>query len=367
MARNPPLLPRPARRAPPPPARRPHSPPIQPHLMRRRSGLAPGLLLGACLDALIADPRTGHPVALFGAAASRAERRLWAATRARGVVFALACTAPAAALGWGAQRLAGRGALPRTLLTAAGAWAVLGGAGLAAEASAMARALAAGDLHTARRRLPALCGRDPTGLTAADLARATIESVAENTCDAVVAPLLWGAAFGLPGLLGYRAVNTLDAMVGHRHARYARFGWACARLDDVANLVPARVTALLAAALAPAAGGSPREALRVLRRDGAAHPSPNAGRCEAAFAGALEIRLGGTNVYAGAAEQRGLLGDGPPPGPADIRRAIRLSRLITAAAALLASSASMILGGPARQARATAHDHGIGPGDGARR
>jgi adenosylcobinamide-phosphate synthase len=310
--------------------------------MRGRSGLAPGLLLGACLDALIADPRTGHPVALFGAAASRAERRLWAATRARGAVFAVACTGPAAALGWGAQRLAGRGALPRMLLTAAGTWTVLGGAGLAAEASALAAALEAGDLETARRRLPALCGRDPAGLAGPGLARAAIESVAENTCDAVVAPLLWGAAFGLPGLLGYRAVNTLDAMVGHRSARYARFGWACARLDDAANLLPARVTALLAAALAPAAGGSPHRALRVLRRDGAAHPSPNAGRCEAAFAGALGVRLGGTNVYAGVTERRGLLGEGDAPGAADIRRAIRLSRLITVAAALLSAAAAAL-------------------------
>src|SRR5581483_2550551 len=130
----------------------------------------------------------------------------------------------------------------------------------------------------ARTRLPALCGRDPDGLSAAELARATVESVAENTSDAAVAPLLWGAVFGLPGLLGYRAVNTLDAMVGHKTARYARFGWAAARLDDVANLVPARATALLTAALAPAAGGSGRDALRTMSRDGGAHSSPNAGR-----------------------------------------------------------------------------------------
>jgi adenosylcobinamide-phosphate synthase len=308
--------------------------------MRRRSGLAPGLLLGSALDALLADPSAGHPVALFGTVASRAERRLWAATRRRGAVYAAACTVPAGALGWGLQRLAGRAPLPRAAVTALGTWAVLGGASLAAEASAMAGALAAGDLAAARRRLPALCGRDPAGLAPPDLARATVESVAENTCDAVVAPLLWGAAAGLPGLLAYRAVNTLDAMVGHRSTRYARFGWASARLDDAANLVPARVTALLAVALAPAVGGSPRRALRTLRRDGADHPSPNAGRCEAAFAGALGVRLGGTNVYAGHTEHRGLLGDGRQPGPADIRRAVRLSRLIGVAATVLAALAA---------------------------
>ncbi len=170
-----------------------------------------------------------------------------------------------------------------------------------------------------------------------------MESVAENTCDAVVAPLLWGAAAGVGGLLGYRAVNTLDAMVGHHTMRYERFGWAAARLDDVANLVPARLTAALAVALAPAVGGSRRRALRTVRRDGAAHPSPNAGRCEAAFAGALGVSLGGTNVYQGLAERRGTLGDGPPPGPADIDRAIRLSRLITAAAAVLAAAVAYLL------------------------
>jgi adenosylcobinamide-phosphate synthase len=307
-----------------------------------RSGLAPGLLLGSALDALLADPRDGHPVALFGAAASGAERRLWARSRARGTLFAAACTIPVGALGWGLQRLAGRGALPRAAVTALGTWSVLGGASLAAEADAMADALAGGDLAAARRRLPALCGRDPDGLGPPELARATVESVAENTCDAVVAPLLWGAAAGLPGLLGYRAVNTLDAMVGHRSARYARFGWASARLDDAANLIPARLTALLAVALAPAVGGSPRRALRTLRRDGAAHPSPNAGRCEAAFAGVLGVRLGGTNVYAGHAERRGHLGDGGQPGPDDIRRAVRLSRLIGATATLLSAAAAFL-------------------------
>jgi adenosylcobinamide-phosphate synthase len=311
--------------------------------MRHRSGLASGLLLGSALDALLADPRRGHPVAAFGTAAARAERRLWAASRARGALFTVACAGPVAAAGWAGQRLAGRRPLPGAALAAAATWAVLGGASLAAEAAALSRALTAGDLDAARRRLPALCGRDPAGLPAAELARAAVESVAENTCDAVVAPLLWGAVAGAGGLLGYRAVNTLDAMVGHHSMRYERFGWAAARLDDVANLVPARLTAALAVALAPLAGGSGRTALRTVLRDGAAHPSPNAGRCEAAFAGALGVSLGGTNLYQGKAERRGTLGDGPPPGPADIDRAIRLSRLITAAAAVLAALAAYLL------------------------
>jgi adenosylcobinamide-phosphate synthase len=317
--------------------------------MPRRSGLASGLLLGSALDAVLADPRQGHPVAVFGAAAARAEHRFWAASRARGALFTLACAGPAAAAGWSAQRLAGRRPLPGAALAAAATWAVLGGTSLAAEAAGISRALAAGDLDDARSRLPALCGRDPAGLPAAELARAAVESVAENTCDAVVAPLLWGAVAGAGGLLGYRAVNTLDAMVGHHSMRYERFGWAAARLDDVANLVPARLTAVLAVALAPAAGGSGRGALRTLRRDGGAHPSPNAGRCEAAFAGALGVSLGGTNVYQGRAERRGTLGDGPPPGPADLDRAIRLSRLVAAAATVLCAAAAYLLSGQGRE------------------
>jgi adenosylcobinamide-phosphate synthase len=199
----------------------------------------------------------------------------------------------------------------------------------------MADALEAGDLDAARARLPHLCGRDPRGLDAKELTRATVESIAENTSDAAVAPLVWGAALGVPGLLAYRAINTLDAMVGHRSPRYANFGWAAARTDDVASWVPARLTGLLTAACAPLADGSPRAAYAAFRRDGAKHPSPNAGRCEAAFAGALGIRLGGVNVYGTRVEHRPELGDGRAPEIPDIRRAVRLSRAVTITSALL--------------------------------
>ena len=278
----------------------------------------------------------------FGTAAAGAESRLWADSRPRGALFVLLGAGPVVAAGLAMHQLMRRHYAASAAVTAAATWSVLGGASLAAEASSIAGALAGGDLELARRRLPALCGRDVAGLDAGGIARAVVESVAENTCDAVVAPLLWGAAFGVPGLLGYRAVNTLDAMVGHRTPRYERFGWAAARLDDVANLLPARLTALLATGLAPAVGGSAREGMRVLLRDGARHPSPNAGRCEAAFAGALGIRLGGTNVYHGRPEQRGLLGDGRSPGAADIRRAVALSRLAGAAATALAVAAARL-------------------------
>jgi adenosylcobinamide-phosphate synthase len=162
--------------------------------------------------------------------------------------------------------------------------------------------------------------------------------VAENTCDAIVAPLFWGALAGVPGLVGYRAANTLDAMVGHRSPRYARFGWASARLDDVANAVPARLTAGLVALAAPAVGADARAALRVARRDGRNHPSPNSGMSEAAFAGALGLTLGGRNVYAGRVDDRPVMGDGTVAAVADIRRANRLCAAVTVAAAALAAA-----------------------------
>ena len=288
---------------------------------------AAGFALGFAADALFGDPARGHPVAGFGRAASALEQRVWRDSRSAGAGFAVACVAGAAGVGWALQRLGGR-----TLATAAATWAVLGGASLVREAEAMSHLLAAVDLPGARTRLGHLCGRDATDLDAGELARATVESVAENSSDAVVAPLLWGAVAGVPGLLAYRAVNTLDAMVGHHNARYERFGWAAARLDDAANLVPARVSAALTAALAPVIGGSTAAAARVIRHDGRRHPSPNAGMCEAAFAGALGLRLGGVNRYGTTIESRPVLGDGRAPQLADIARAARLSQAVGAAA-----------------------------------
>lgn len=304
---------------------------------RPGSARAAGLLAGGLLDAALGDPRRRHPVAVFGAAATQAETVLWSDSRGRGVAMVATCLAPVALAGLAGQRMTRNRPALALAATALASWTVLGGASLGGSALALGRALDAGDLAAARRMLPTLCGRDPEQLDSAGLARAAVESVAENTSDAVVAPLLWGAMFGLPGLLGYRAVNTLDAMIGQRSPRYQRFGWAAARLDDVANLIPARVTGLLAAALAPTVGGSSRRAFRILLRDGRRHPSPNAGQCEAAFAGALGVQLGGRNCYQGRAEQRGLLGDGRPAAAPDISRAVRLSRLVSAAALGLAA------------------------------
>jgi adenosylcobinamide-phosphate synthase len=307
--------------------------------------VAGGIVAGVAADRLLGDPRRGHPVAIFGRAAQAAQDSCYADSRLRGLVYAAGCVMPVLAAAAMADRLSRPRPWARLALTATTAWAVTGAASLAAEAGRIRAALSAGDLPAARAALPSLCGRDPAGLGEAELVRAVIESVAENTSDAAVAPVLWGAVAGLPGLAGYRAVNTLDSMVGYRSRKYARFGWASARLDDVANWGPARLTGLLAVACAPVAGGSPAAAWRAMRRYGSRHPSPNAGRCEAAFAGALGIRLGGTSAYGGTSEHRPVLGDGRAPGPADIGRAIRLSRAVTIAATGIAALAAAVLAG----------------------
>lgn len=285
--------------------------------------------VGLGLDAVLGDPRRGHPVAAFGTVAARAERLAYKDSRAAGTAYAVALVGAAGALGLGRGRVA----------AAVATWAVVGGTTLRREAATMHALLDRGDLEGARERLPHLCGRDPSQLDVPGLARATVESVAENTSDAVVAPLFWGAVAGVPGLLAYRAVNTLDAMVGHKSDRYLRFGWAAARLDDAANWAPARITAALTVWLAPVVGGRSTSASRAWRRDGHKHPSPNAGPVEAAFAGALGRTLGGQVRYGSRVEDRPLLGDGPSPFVADIPRAARLSAAVSLAAGALAVAA----------------------------
>lgn len=284
-----------------------------------------------------------HPVAGFGQLAQRLESVTYADTRSRGLAHWVMLVSGCAAVGLAAER-AGRGRPGTVAVTAAATWLVLGGRSLEREACAVQTLLEADDLPGARHRIRSLVGRDPSRLDSGELARAVIESVAENTSDAVVAPLVWGALAGVPGLLSYRAVNTLDAMIGHRTARYRRFGWASARLDDAANWLPARLAAALAVAGAPVVGGDPRVAGRVVRRDAARHPSPNAGQVEAAFAGALGVRLGGTNTYAGQVESRGILGDGDQVTPRDIARSVRLARIVGLGALLSAMGLTGLLG-----------------------
>jgi adenosylcobinamide-phosphate synthase len=309
-----------------------------------------GLLLGYLADRAFGDPRRFHPVAGFGQVAGALERRVYADSRARGSAYTLVLVGTTTGLGILLERGTRSRPLLHTALTAAVTWTVLGGRSLDHEAATVA-ALLDSDLSAARRRLTHLVGRDTTELTESEVSRAVVESVAENTSDAVVAPLVLGTVGGMPGLLGHRAANTLDAMVGHRSRRYRRFGWASARLDDLLNLPGSRLTAALTTLL----GDQPGRALRVWRSDAAAHPSPNAGPVEAAFAGALGVRLGGSNVYGvpgdRQVEHRALLGDGRPVVPADIDRARSLASRVDAAALAAALAVAVALV-PVRAGRA---------------
>jgi adenosylcobinamide-phosphate synthase len=297
---------------------------------------AVGLAVGYLADRVCGDPRRGHPVAVFGAAASWLEARWYADRQSAGLVYTGVLVGAAIGLGAGLERLASNRSLATVVTTAVATWAVLGGRSLSREAATIAGQLAGGRLIAARDQVRHLVGRDTAELSEEEVARAAVESVAENASDAIVAPLLWGAVAGLPGLLGYRAVNTLDAMIGHRSVRYVRFGWAAARLDDLANWVPARVAALAAAAWAPLVGGTAGNAMDAIRRDAGQHPSPNAGVIEAAFAGALDVRLGGRNVYHGVAEDRGTLGNGRTVAVSDIARASRLAAAVSLSALAIA-------------------------------
>ncbi|MCC3654830.1 cobalamin biosynthesis protein [Streptomyces sp. S07_1.15] len=350
----------PAPRTPAPPA------PAPPH--STDAVLVAGTALGFLADLLLADPRRGHPVAAFGRAATAAERLLWRDHRGAGALYTALCAGGTVAAAAGVSRAVRRSPAASGALTAAVTWAVLGGTSLGREARAVGAALEAGDLARARERLPGLCGRDPQSLDAQQIARAVVESVAENTSDAVVGALVWGAAAGVPGLAGFRAVNTLDAMAGHKSPRLRRFGWAPARLDDVAGFPGSRLTA----ALAVLAGPDPRGALRVLRSDARRHPSPNAGPVEAAFAGALGVRLGGTLAYGGRVEHRPVLGAGNRPvEPRDIERAVRLSHRVGALALVVCAGGRLaygaLRGGATAVPRPPAGPRGARPVSGRRR
>ncbi|MEO6955760.1 MAG: cobalamin biosynthesis protein [Antricoccus sp.] len=307
-----------------------------------RRAIAAGLMLGAIVDQMWGDPRRFHPVAGFGQVAGALQRYLYRDSKLAGAAFHGALVGAVSGAGLIAQRRAASSISATTVLTALATWTVLGGRSLTREASAVAALALEADLGAARARIRNLVGRDPSQLSRDELARATVESVAENTSDAVIAPLMWGAIGGMPGLLAYRAINTLDAMVGYRSLKYANFGWFSARVDDVANYLPARLGAGITAAVAPLVGGSPKAVLRLVHRDAAKHPSPNAGHVETAFAAALGIELGGQNAYGGVVENRGTLGDGRPPVLSDIPRAVRLSKLVCATALVLATAAAAL-------------------------
>lgn len=292
-------------------------------LTRNSSGTAFGLLADRVLGE---PPERLHPLRLFGELANRLEVHIYADSRARGVAHCALGTALGIATGYAL------GSVPVAAYLSAGArelWDV---------ATKIEAALVRGHLDEARLLLPSLVGRDPAGLDEKEIARAVVESVAENTVDAMVAPAFWATVAGAPGALCYRAINTLDAMVGHLSERYARFGWAAARSDDAAGWLPARMTALLVAVVRPR---SAFEVLRAVVVQAPAHPSPNAGVAEASFSAALGLRLGGENRYGDRVEIRPALGTGRAPEPSDIARSVALSRDIGDALVLLLAAVSM--------------------------
>jgi len=259
------------------------------------------MALALAIDAAFGWPArlyalVGHPVTWIGRLVAALERR-WNSGSERGrqrkgaavvLVVIAAAVLPAAAV----QSMLPAGATG-VLLGAVIAWPLVACRSLYDHVGAVARPLLAGDLDGARQAVAMIVGRDPAQLDGAGIARAALESLAENASDGVVAPLFWGMIAGLPGIAAYKAINTMDSMIGHRTDRYEDFGKLAARLDDLVNLVPARLTGL---ALALASGRA-RTALRVMWRDARSHRSPNAGWPEAAMAGALGIRLSGPRIY----------------------------------------------------------------------
>lgn len=294
---------------------------------RLRPGRFGAPALGIVLDRALGEPPVRpHPVSVFGRLMRAAEARLWADRRGPGVVYAALGVAVGAAAG----------ALSCT--STGSTYLAVAGRALDEAAADVEAALLADDLDRARELLPALVGRDPSSLDADEVARAVVESLAENTIDAVVAPALWAVVAGGAGALGYRAVNTMDAMVGYRSPRFERFGWAAARLDDAANWVPSRVGAAVVVLVRPRAAAAVASAVR---DDAPGHPSPNGGVIEAAFAAALGLRLGGTSRYGERVEERPTLGDGKPTTPADIAAARRLARDVDLALAVLLATAEV--------------------------
>ena len=294
------------------------------------------LLAALALDAVIGDPpalfrRVPHPVALLGRLAAWLERR-WnrddfaeAGRRLSGVACVVLIVALAALVGFSLDRLAAYppgGSLIEIIALAV----LLAQRSLYDHVAAVARALGTEGLAGGRAAVAHIVGRDPESLDEHGVARAAIESLAENFSDGVVAPVFWFLALGLPGICAYKAINTLDSMIGHRSERFRAFGWAAARLDDAANFVPARIAGAmiaLAAALAPAASAA--AAWAMMRRDAATHRSPNAGWPEAAMAGALGLALAGPRRYGAETVADAWLGDGTQDATvADIRRGLRV-------------------------------------------
>ncbi|MHC2437034.1 adenosylcobinamide-phosphate synthase [Bradyrhizobium sp. USDA 4451] len=294
---------------------------------------AGAMAVAMAVDALIGWPsalfaRIGHPVTWLGRLINLLDRS-WnrdadapALRRGAGIAAAILVIAAATAIGWAVQSALASGWV-RVVLVGVLAWPLVALRSLHDHIAAVASPLASGDVAAARLAVAQIVGRDPATLDDAGIARATIESLAENASDGIVAPVFWGALFGLPGILGYKAINTLDSMIGHRSERHEAFGWAAARIDDLANLIPARLSGLLFVLLAP----NRSWAWTCMLRDARRHRSPNAGWPEAAMAGALGVRLSGPRIYHGHVADEPWLNEGArDPLAVDIFAGLQLYR-----------------------------------------
>lgn len=286
------------------------------------------MVVAMVIDAMIGWPapvfrRIGHPVTWIGRLISALEGRWNTGSTRRRFVFGfvttlltvMACILIASALSF---------ALPQnwigTVIVGILAWPLVAVRSMYTHVADVARPLVQGDVPAARYAVSMIVGRDPAQLDKPAIARATLESLAENTSDGIVAPIFWGALFGLPGIAAYKAINTLDSMIGHRNSRYEYFGKAAARLDDGVNLLPSRLTGVLFALTCR----RPWRALRCVLRDARLHRSPNAGWPEAALAGALGVRLSGPRVYGDQINNEPWINDTcPDPDPRDIWRGLR--------------------------------------------
>jgi adenosylcobinamide-phosphate synthase len=289
-------------------------------------------LAASCLDWIAGDPHSmPHPVRLMGRAISTGERWLRRPdSPANEMLRGAALTGAVVGGSWVAAKVTvgAGGAVGEILL----AWTALATRCLLDESSAVLDAVDHGDLVLARSRLGMIVGRDTESLDEADILRAVIETVAEGLCDGVVAPIVYLALGGVPLAFAYKAVNTLDSMIGHPEPPYRYFGRVAARLDDLANFVPARLAVLSIVAAAFLIRRQARRSWLVFRRDGHLHSSPNAGQTEAAMAGALGVRLGGMNYYAGKPSPKRVLGgDGRCATPADARSALRIAAVASIA------------------------------------
>lgn len=313
------------------------------HLIERGEMTPELFILAYGLDVILGDPEwLPHPVRAMGWAIRRGEARLRRRVETPAGEFLAGMTLSLMIVGafgmgtaWLLRALEAWNSSAAAMLLAALAWTTLATRSLIDEAHAVDRFLQRNDLERARRQLSRIVGRDTERLDEAEIVRATIETVAESASDGIVAPLLYLALGGVPMAMAYKAVNTLDSMIGYDNARYRYFGLFAARLDDVANFVPARLTALLIVIAAFITGYDGGHAWQIWRRDGAQHASPNAGHPEAAMAGALGVRLGGLNTYQGEPFHGAHLGE--PRNPLD-RRGLRASLKIVAVVSLLMSA-----------------------------